>query len=99
VAYDFPQGYRTSNALDRLMNHQDSYIYGMKYFHGNIQSACIQMRAMALLWNFHPYGQRTKQGHPERSSPFAKLNGFVYHENWLHNLLIAGSMNGYIPRK
>jgi hypothetical protein len=99
VAYDFPQGYRTSNALDRLMNYQDSYIYGMKYFHGNIQSACIQMRAMALLWNFHPYGQRTKQGHPERSSPFAELNGFVYHVNWLHNLLIAGSMNGYIPRK
>jgi hypothetical protein len=29
----------------------------MKYFHGNIQSACIQMLAMALIWNFHPYGQ------------------------------------------
>jgi hypothetical protein len=98
VAYDFPQGYRTSNALDRLMNYQDSYIYSMKYFHGNIQSAGIQMRSMALLWNFHPYGQRTKQDHPEKSSPFEELNGFVYHENWLHNLLIAGSMNGYIPR-
>jgi hypothetical protein len=98
VAYDFPQGYRTSNALDRLMNYQDSYIYSMKYFHGSIQSAGIQMRSMALLWNFHPYGQRTKQDHPEKFSPFKELNGFVYHENWLHNLLIAGSMNGYIPR-
>jgi hypothetical protein len=98
VAYDFPQGYRTSNALDRLMNYQDSYIYSMKYFHGSIQSAGIQMRSMALLWNFHPYGQRTKQDHPEKFSPFEELNGFVYHENWLHNLLIAGSMNGYIPR-
>jgi hypothetical protein len=52
---------------------------------------------MALIWNFYPYDQRTKQAHPERYSPFAELNGFVYHENWLHNLLIAGSMNGYIP--
>lgn len=98
AAYEFPQGYRTSNALDRLMNHQDRYIYAMKYFHGTIESACIQMRAMALIWNFHPYSQRTKQGHPERSSPFEELNGFAYHANWLHNLLIAGSMNGYIPR-
>jgi hypothetical protein len=63
-----------------------------------IQSARTQMLARALIWNFHPYGQRTKQAHPERHSPFAELNGFVYHENWLHNLLIAGSMNGYIPR-
>ena len=98
VAYDFPQAYRTSNALDRLMNHQDRYLYAMQYFHGTFESACLQMRAMALLWNFHPYGQRTRSGHPERSSPFGELNGFVYHDNWLHNLLIAGSMNGYIPR-
>lgn len=98
MAYDFPQGYRTSNALDRLMNYQDSYIYSMKYFHGNIQLAGMQMRAMALLWNFHPYGQRTKLDHPEKFSPFEELNGFLYHENWLNNLLIAGSMNGCIPR-
>jgi len=29
------------------------------------------------------------------SSPTHKLNGFVYHDNWLHNLLISASMRGY----
>jgi hypothetical protein len=50
---------------------------------------------MALLWNFHPYGKRTRAKDPDRRSPFKDLNGFEYHENWLRNLLIAGSMNGY----
>jgi len=98
VAYDFPDAHRTSNALDRLMNHQDRYLYAMQYFHGSFESARLQLRAMALLWNFHPYTQRTRSANPERSSPFGELNGFVYHDNWLHNLLIAGSMNGYVPR-
>lgn len=98
VAYDFPDAHRTSNALDRLMNYQDRYLYSMQYFHGTFQSARLQLRAMALLWNFHPYTQRTRSANPERSSPFEELNGFVYHDNWLHNLLIAGSMNGYVPR-
>jgi hypothetical protein len=80
------------------MNHQDRYLYAMPYFHGTFESGRLQMRAMALLWNFHPYGQRTRLKGGDRSSPFGELNGFVYHENWLHNLLIAGSMNGYIPR-
>jgi len=31
----------------------------------------------------------------QRCSPFKDLNGFEYHDNWLRNLLIAGSMNGY----
>lgn len=48
---------------------------------------------MALPWNFHPYGSRTKFKHPSRSSPFKDLNGFQYHDNWLRNLLIASSMN------
>ena len=98
VAYAFPDAHRTSNALDRLMNHQDRYLYAMQYFHGTFKSARLQLRALALLWNFHPYTRRTKSANPERSSPFGELNGFVYHNNWLHNLLIAGSMNGYVPR-
>jgi hypothetical protein len=80
------------------MNHQDRYLYSMQYFHGTLESARLQLRAMALLWNFHPYTQRTWFTDPQRSSPFAELNGFVYHDNWLHNLLIAASMNGYVPR-
>jgi hypothetical protein len=54
----------------------------------------LAVRAMALQWNFHSYGARLRQQQPLRESPFGDLNGFVYHENWLHNLLIASSMGG-----
>lgn len=95
VAYDYPNASRTSNMLDRLMNYQDRLLYTMQYFHGSEESARLHLRAMALLWNFHPYGSRTTASEPHRCSPFKDLNGFEYHDNWLRNLLIAGSMNGY----
>ncbi len=95
AAYDFPDAYRTSNMLDRLMNYQDRLLYSMQYFHGSLDSTRLHLRAMALIWNFHPYGSRTKFHDPNRSSPFEDLNGFRYHDNWLRNLLISGSMNGY----
>lgn len=95
VAYDYPEAARTSNRLDRLMNYQDRLLYTMQYFHGSEASARLYLRAMALLWNFHPYGSRTTASDPHRCSPFKDLNGFEYHDNWLRNLLIAGSMNGY----
>ena len=94
VAYQFPQAHRTSNMLDRLMNHQDRLLYTMQYFHGNKKSARLYLRSMALVWNFHPYGTRTCSEGSVRMSPFTDLNGFHYHDNWLRNLLIASSMNG-----
>ena len=103
VAYQFPMAHRTSNMLDcaprtgkanRLMNHQDRLLYTMQYFHGSSESARLYLRSMALVWNFHPYGARTRSSCPERMSPFTELNGFRYHDNWLHNLLIASSING-----
>jgi hypothetical protein len=90
----FPEAHRTSNMVDRLMNHQDRLLYTMQYFHGDKSSARLYLRAMALIWNFHPYGARTRSDKSERMSPFKDLNGFQYHDNWLHNLLIASSMNG-----
>ena len=93
-AYRFPGAHRTSNALDRLMNHQDRRLYAMRYLHGTPAAARLAMRAMALQWNFHPYGARTRRADPTRRSPFHDLNGFEYHPNWLHNLLIASSMGG-----
>ena len=94
VDYHFPQAHRTSNMVDRLMNHQDRLLYTMQYFHGNKESARLYLRSMALVWNFHPYGARTCSEGSARISPFTDLNGFSYHNNWLHNLLIASSMNG-----
>ena len=95
VAYDYPKAARTCNMLDRLMNYQDRLLHSMQYFHGSEDSARQYLRAMALVWNFHPYGQKTTTKDPARRSPFKDLNGCEYHENWLRNLLIAGSMNGY----
>jgi len=93
-AYRFASAHRTSNALDRLMNHQDRRLYAMLYLHGTPDSARLAVRAMALQWNFHPYGARCRRDDRDRRSPFHDLNGFEYHSNWLHNLLIASSMGG-----
>jgi hypothetical protein len=93
LTFDYPSAYRTSNALDRLMNYQDRILYAMQYLHGNKASARLYVRAMALIWNFHPYGRQTQAKYEgKRNSPFEALNGFRYHHNWLHNLLIASSL-------
>ena len=93
-AYDHPGAYRTSNALDRLMDYQDRLLYTMRYFHGTQESASLYVRAMALVWNFHPYGQKTQDKYGPRASPFQQLNGFRYHDNWLENMMIAASLGG-----
>lgn len=94
-AYDCPQAARTTNAVDRVHNHLDRALYAMRYCHGQPASARLAVRAWALQWNFHPYGSRLRHDQPSRSSPFADLNGFHYHPNWLQNLLIASSMGGF----
>lgn len=91
-AYHLPGSRRTSNEVDRVMNHQDRVLYAMRYFHGKRESARLGVRGMALRWNFHPYGERQRRRTPGRKSPFHDLNGFEYHPNWLHNLLIASSL-------
>jgi hypothetical protein len=93
-AYECPQAARTTNAVDRVHNQLDRTLYAMQYCHGHQTSARLAVRAWALQWNFHPYGSRLRHAQPSRSSPFADLNGFHYHSNWLQNLLIASSMGG-----
>ena len=80
-AYDCPQAHRTSNAVDRLLNYQDRLLYAMRYWHGTIDSARLAVRAMALQWNFHPYGARLRRDQPARVSLFDDLNGLQYHPN------------------
>ena len=94
-AYKHPGCRRTTNEVDRLMNQQDRVLYSMRYLHGKGEAAKLALRAMALQWNFHPYGKRLRRDDPKRQSPFADLNGFQYHDNWLHNLLIAASLGGH----
>ena len=83
--------HRTSNMVDRLMDYQDRALYRSKYFHSLDldNSAKLFVRAMALIWNFHPYCKRIK-----RHSPFEDINGFIYQKNWLENMMIANS-GGY----
>jgi hypothetical protein len=85
LAYDFPEAARTTNGIDRLMDYQDRVLYQMRYFHGTRNSARVAARAMAVQWNFHPYSVRAQRQGTNRS-PFEALNGFQYHDNWLHNL-------------
>jgi hypothetical protein len=82
---------RTSNGVDRLMDYQDRQLYAMRYLHGGERSGQLAVRASALLWNFHPYQQK------ELLSPFAQLNDFYYHSDWLQNLMIAASLQRKWP--
>jgi hypothetical protein len=72
----FPQAYRTSNQVDRLINIQDRLLYQMQYFHGTQKSVNQALRAMAILWNFHPYCQKIQAHSLFTLSPFRALNGF-----------------------
>jgi hypothetical protein len=94
VTFGLPAAARTSNQVDRLMNYQDRILYAMQYFHGTWDAANQGVRAMVLLWNFHPYCRKVQAMEPHSMSPFENLNGFRYHDNWLRNFLIASSLNG-----
>jgi hypothetical protein len=88
-----PDAYRTSNMIDRALDSLDRYLYSTRYFHGHLMSAEYQIRAWALFYNFQPYCPRAKI-RQQYYSRFHKLNGFLYHDNWLHNLLVATSQGG-----
>ena len=90
LTFDYPDAYRTSNRLDRQMEPLDRCLYSARYFHGHRMSAEFQIRGWALLHNFCPYCPRSTI-RTRYQSPAHQLNGFVYHDNWLHNLLISTS--------
>jgi hypothetical protein len=94
-AFEFPEASRTSNLVERLMNHQDRHLYAMRYFHGTRESAKLRARAMARAVELSSLRRARRAGlRRDRRSPFHDLNGFQYHDNWLHNLLIAASLGG-----
>jgi hypothetical protein len=90
LAFQHPDAHRTSNMIDRHMEPMDRCLYSARYFHGHLMSAEFQIRGWALLHNFRPYCPRANI-RKRYQSPADKLNGFVYHDNWLHNLLISTS--------
>ena len=79
--------------IDRHMEPMDRWLFSSRFFHGHLSSAERQVRAWALFHNFWPYSPRSKVS-KNFQSPAHKLNGSVYHSNWLHNLLISTSIAG-----
>ena len=94
IAYDFPSAQRTSNMVDRHMQLMDAFLFAGKSFHGHLMTAEFRIRAWSLLHNFRPFCPRSDVADSFHSRAH-RLNGFVYHENWLHNLLISSSMAGF----
>ena len=94
LAFDHPTAYRTSNMLDRHMEPMARWLAAGRYFHGNRQAAELRTRAWALFHNYRPYCPRAKAS-DSYHSPAHKLNGFVYRRNWLENLLVASSCQGF----
>ena len=94
LAFDHPNAYRTSNMIDRHMIPLDRWLGSIRFFHGHWASAERLIRAWVLFHNFGTYCPRAKVA-KDFSSPAHKLNGSLYHQNWLHNLLISSSSSGF----
>lgn len=94
LAFDYPHAYRTSNMIDRHMEPMARWLHSTRFFHGHWLSAERQIRTWALFHNFWPYCPRANVSQ-QFISPVHKLNGQVYHSNWLHNLLISTSSVGF----
>jgi len=94
-AYDHPQCYRTSNMVDRLMRWLGRSLCTKQYYHGTLQSANQSVRAWALLRNYYPYCLRKNKDKNILNCAASELNEFTYSQNWLENLVMASSMNGY----
>jgi hypothetical protein len=95
LAYEHPDGHRTSNMLDRVMKPMNQYFDGCQHLHGSQEAAESHSRAWALLFNFSPWSPATAKANDGWLSPAERLNHHCYHSNWLHNLLVSASLAGF----
>lgn len=95
VAYEHPEGHRTSNMLDRVMKPMNRYFDGCQHLHGSQEAAEKHSRAWALLFNFTPWSPRAVKANEGWQSPAERLNQHRYHNDWLHNLLVSASLAGF----
>ena len=93
IAYEHPGCHRTSNLVDRLMNRLCRLMYAGRGLHGHQFHSELRLRGWALLSNFRPFAPRAGT-HREYQSPAHRLSGKRYHDHWLHNLLVSGSLWG-----
>ena len=102
LAYQHPDGHRTSNMLDRVMRGMNGYFDRGQHLHGSRTACRLHCRAWALLSNFAPWHPATTRSNKEWRCPAERLNQHRYHESWLQNLLISASLGGYrcpLPQK
>lgn len=95
LAWDHPDGHRTSNMLDRLMRGMNQYFEGGQHLHGSRAANEQHCRGWALLWNFAPWHPAVAKANHGYLSPAERLNQHRYHDSWLQNLLVSASCNGY----
>lgn len=95
VAYAQPGGHRTSNMLDRVMRGMSRYFEEGQHLHGSPAACRLHVRAWALLQNFRLWGAEAARDNNGWRSPAERLNGHRYHQDWLQNLLISASLDGY----
>ena len=94
--FDSASAHRTSNMVDRLMRAMKKHAYNSQMFHSkNIDRTTDNFRAFALLYNFAPSCPSVWKENSSLKSPAARINNFVYHENWLHNLYVSASLGGF----
>lgn len=93
--FEVASAHRTSNMVDRLMRAMKKHAYNSQMFHSkNINKTTANFRAFALLYNFTPSCPSVWKKQQSLKSPAARLNNFVYHEDWLQNLYISASLGG-----
>jgi hypothetical protein len=96
TTFDAPEGHRTTSMVDRAMRPFEKFLTNRMYFHGHFATAEHTCTAFAICHNFAPFAPRTRQFNKEHANCRAdELNGFAYRENWLENLLVATSRNGF----
>lgn len=95
IAYDYPEGHRTSNMLDRLMREMNRYFDHGQHLHGSQEATRLHCRAWALLHNFAPWHPATARVNDDWRCPAERLNEHRYHDCWLQNLLVSASLGGH----
>ena len=95
-AFRFQGVYRTSNQVDRVMKTMDRALFMAQGLHSkSVESATLFVRGWALCWNFAPSCPQTIKKYHGKKSPAERLNDFHYHPDWVQNLMVSGSMNGF----
>jgi hypothetical protein len=95
IAYQHPGSHRTSNMLDRVMRLMNRYFEDTQHLHGSKEAGERHCRAWALLHNFRPWHRATARANGGWRSPAERLNQHRYHDDWLQNLLVSASLDGF----